>query len=118
MDLAGVFQMKDHKRQRMSSYDPTGLRGVAEGQVMVGKVGASKRPCVLFGELYPMWLTVVEQMGFTPALVVLLLDRFVPVVQGLVPPDCRVLAVKEWTTLGEQPPSHFHLKGAVAFVDG
>ena len=57
--------MKDNKRQRVSSYDPTGLRGVAEGQVTVGKVDASKRPCVLFGELYPMWLTVVDQMGST-----------------------------------------------------
>ena len=68
------------------------------------------------GKHYPVWISAVEQLGFTPVLVILESDNYLSVVERQVPDQCVIIVSPVWSALGVKVP-HFKGARAAVFVD-
>lgn len=91
------------------------LRGVAKG--CVDPRLKAKRPCIIFGDTYPSWLAFVGQLGYIPVMVILRSDKYLSVVEQIVPEECGIWCMPDWSALIAKIP-HFTGREAISFVDG
>jgi len=84
------------------------LRGVAPGKVNPRL--QTKCPCIIFGKSYPSWIAFVSQLGYVLVMVILWDDKYLPLVEALVPEECAVWCMPDWAPLIAKIP---HFAGSV-----
>jgi hypothetical protein len=72
---------------------------------------------VVFGNMFPCWLPVLEELGLKAVMVMLKDDAMLHAVEAIMDDACVVLVGKNWGVFGTQVPS-FNPREVAGLVDG
>jgi hypothetical protein len=75
------------------------------------------KPCVVFGDVLPSWLPVLEYLGYKAVAVILKHATMLSLVESLVGDECVIYAAANWTQLINSPKA-LGKRVLTGFVDG